>query len=124
MPVHRMADQQPYRLVLQPVTPVLAAELGFDWGLHGALLLFLDDPDATDGRDRMPVLRQLFGLTRSEAVVAMLIADGAEIEAIAALQGVAVSTVRTHLKSVFTKLGVSRQLSVAQLVRGLPQMRL
>ena len=50
-----------------------------------------------------------------------LVADGEEVEAIAARLGVATSTVRTQLKSVFTKMGVSRQLGVARLVRGLPQ---
>ena len=55
--------------------------------------------------------------------IAARVADGDEVGTIAEALQVAPSTVRTHLKSVFVKLGVSRQLSVAQLVRGLPQMR-
>lgn len=119
--VRRAGQATSYRLVLQPVSPRAAEQRGFDWGRRGAVLAFLDDPDAAGSGNRAPVLQQLFGLTRAEARIAVLIADGEDIEAIAALSNVATSTVRTQLKSIFTKLGVTRQLGVARLVRGLPQ---
>ncbi|MGL4542989.1 MAG: helix-turn-helix transcriptional regulator [Polymorphobacter sp.] len=85
------------------------------------MLAFLDDPDADIAGNRSEVLQQIFGLTSAEARVAMLLAEGDEVEAIALRQGVVTSTVRSQLKSIFQKMGVNRQLGVARLVRGLPQ---
>jgi DNA-binding CsgD family transcriptional regulator len=121
MQVRRRDGLPAYRLVLQPMTPRAAEARRFDWGRHGAVLAFLDDPDAAATGNRAPVLQQLYGLTTAEARVAVLIAEGDEVEAIARRLGVSVATVRTQLKSIFAKLGVSRQLGVAQLVRSLPQ---
>jgi DNA-binding CsgD family transcriptional regulator len=119
--IHRRDNRPAYRLVLQPVSAGAAEARRFDWGRQGAVLAFLDDPDAGTEGNRGPVLRQLYGLTAAEARVACLIADGEEVEGIARQLGVSIATVRTQLKSVFAKMGVSRQLGVAHLVRGLPQ---
>lgn len=121
MQLRRRDGRPAYRLVLQPMTPRATEARRFDWGRHGAVLAFLDDPDAAATGNRAPVLQQLYGLTAAEARVAVLIAEGEEVEAIARRQGVTVATIRTQLKSIFSKLGVSRQLGVAQLVRSLPQ---
>ncbi len=118
--IARHGGGRPYRLVLQPVSAAAGEARRFDWGRQGAVLAFLDDPDAGRGRQD-PVLQQLYGLTAAEARVATLIADGEDVDGIARAQGVTVNTVRTQLKSVFAKMGVSRQLGVAQLVRSLPQ---
>jgi DNA-binding CsgD family transcriptional regulator len=55
-------------------------------------------------------------LTRGEATVALGLAQGKTLEALAAELGVAVSTVRTHLKHVFAKTGTSQQSQVVSLV--------
>jgi DNA-binding CsgD family transcriptional regulator/PAS domain-containing protein len=119
--IKRRNDRPAYRLVLQPVTPRAAEARRFDWGPQGCVLAFLDDPDAAVSSNRAPVLQQLFGLTAAEARVAVAIAEGDEVEAIARRQGVAIATVRSQLKSIYSKMGVGRQLGVAQLVRSLPQ---
>jgi DNA-binding CsgD family transcriptional regulator len=117
----RRRDVAPaYRLVLQPVSPRAAEARGFCWGKDGTVLVFLDDPDAERGATPIAMLQQLFGLTPSEAMVAARIGAGEELETIALGMGVTISTVRTHLKAVFAKMGVSRQLAVALLVRGIP----
>jgi DNA-binding CsgD family transcriptional regulator len=121
MPVTRHGNRPPYRVVMQPIAPATADARRFDWGRQGAVLAFLDDPDANAIGNRSAVLQQLYGLTVAEARVAMLIAEGEEVESIARRLNVAATTVRTQLKSVFAKMGVGRQLGVAQLVRSLPQ---
>jgi DNA-binding CsgD family transcriptional regulator len=54
-------------------------------------------------------LRKTFGLTASEARVVRAIADGAKLADVADAQGIAIGTVRSHLKSIFAKMDVKRQ---------------
>jgi len=67
------------------------------------------------------LVRDVFGLTLGEARVAALVGSGVALEDTAARLGVGKETVRTMLKSVFRKLGVSRQ---AELVALLARMML
>ena len=55
-------------------------------------------------------------LTRAEAAVAIEIAKGDGRGAAAARLGLSENTVRTHLSSIFLKLGVNRQAQLARLV--------
>ena len=59
------------------------------------------------------------GLSPVETEVAVLVARGLNAREIATATGRAHSTVRTHLKHIFTKLDVSRQFEVAQAVQAL-----
>lgn len=61
-------------------------------------------------------LERLFGLTRTEAELAVLIARGQSPEAIAAARGVHFETVRTQLRRVFKKTETHRQAELARLV--------
>lgn len=61
-------------------------------------------------------LQRELGLTRAEARVAMRIGRGASVADIAADLGVAVETVRTHLKRIYAKTGARRQSELARLV--------
>ena len=56
-----------------------------------------------------PVLRQLFGLTRSEAKLVQSLACGATLDDGARNLGISVNTARTHLKHIFHKTGAKRQ---------------
>jgi DNA-binding CsgD family transcriptional regulator len=62
------------------------------------------------------LLRRLFGLTRSEAEVAVRIARGGDVKEIAEELSVSLATVRTHLQHVFDKTDTHRQ---SELVRRL-----
>ena len=62
------------------------------------------------------------GLTAAEAEIAVLLAEGCTVREIAATTGRGYSTVRTHLKHIFTKLGSSRQFEVAQTVLALSSL--
>lgn len=65
---------------------------------------------------REEALRRRFGLTQQEARVAVHLIDGGTVASCAALLGVAVSTVRTHLRAVFSKAEISRQSQLASLL--------
>jgi DNA-binding CsgD family transcriptional regulator len=78
-----------------------------------AAILFLTDPERT----RNPTAASLqcsFGLTRTEAAMAIEILDGGGLKAAAARLGIAPTTARTHLTSIFNKTRTRRQ---AELVR-------
>jgi DNA-binding CsgD family transcriptional regulator len=59
-------------------------------------------------------LRQIYRLTAAEARLAVALAGGETLEQIAAAHGVSLTTLRSQLRSVFSKTGTSRQ---AELVR-------
>jgi DNA-binding CsgD family transcriptional regulator len=63
-----------------------------------------------------------FDLTPAEARAAIAIAEGETPERIAARRGVSISTVRTQLRSVFEKLGVSRQSEMVACLFALPRV--
>lgn len=61
-----------------------------------------EDPNLSE------VLKLAFALTPAEADIAVRLADGESREAIAQARGASVETVRSQVKSLFGKLGVSR----------------
>ena len=108
------------RLVLH-VSPVEDREVDYRAQRPAALVLVVD-PKGRERIDRSLVAESL-GLTRAESELAASLAEGRTIRDIATMTGRTEGTVRWHLKHVFDKLGVSRQLDVAQLVlplAGLP----
>jgi len=83
------------------------------------LLAILFDPDAADpGAPALsaPALSGAFGFTPAESRVAVCMAQGCTVREIAALLGVAPSTVRSHLDAVMVKLGVARKLDAVRLL--------
>jgi DNA-binding CsgD family transcriptional regulator len=67
-------------------------------------------------------LQQAFKLSKSEAEVALLIAEGASLRTISEQRDVSVATVRVQLKAVFSKMGCSRQAEVVALIQSLPRL--
>jgi DNA-binding CsgD family transcriptional regulator len=61
-------------------------------------------------------LRDEYDLTPTETRVALHLADGGTVATCARAMGLAESTVRTHLKSVFAKTGISRQAQLPRLL--------
>ena len=68
------------------------------------------------------LVERVLGLTPAETEIAVLLAEGRTPRQIAAATGRGYSTVRTHLKHMFVKLGVSRQVEVVQLVLALASL--
>lgn len=92
----------------------LPSREGFDFEA-GALLLAR--PPRVIERRAAAVAAEVFGLTPAEASVAGLLASGITAGQIAARQGVAIGTVRTHVRRLFEKTGSKNQTAlVAEIV--------
>jgi DNA-binding CsgD family transcriptional regulator len=65
------------------------------------------------------LIRSLFDLTPAEARVARGLAGGQTVRDLAAASGTSTNTIRTHVNSVLTKTGYSRQADVVALLNGL-----
>lgn len=64
------------------------------------------------------VLREGFGLTATEACIALSVARGHELRCIAQKRGVTLDTVRSHLRTIFAKTGTRRQAGLVLLIAG------
>lgn len=62
------------------------------------------------------IIRQLFGLTGSEAKLVSHLVHGASLFDSADSMGVTINTVRTYLKRIFSKTGTSRQVELVSTV--------
>jgi DNA-binding CsgD family transcriptional regulator len=58
----------------------------------------------------------MHGITRAEARLASMLADGISLEEAAEALLVSIQTVRSQLKSVFAKTGVTRQAELVALL--------
>jgi DNA-binding CsgD family transcriptional regulator len=114
MLVSRPSGRRPYCLV---VAPTAITPFGLAAGDVSAVLL-ISDPDA-DTAARQDLLRGLYQLTQKEAQLAVAVAEGVTLELAARRVGITYATARSYLKSVFLKLGVSRQAELASLVQKL-----
>lgn len=90
-----------------PVDPTITGE-------RAALVLF-SDPASSQAASPVRAL-QLLGLTPAESRLAAAIGGGSSPKGAAEQLEITVNTVRSTLKVVFDKLGVSRQSELARLV--------
>jgi DNA-binding CsgD family transcriptional regulator len=87
-------------------------------------VVFVADPAA--GGDRATAgerLRAIYGLTPAEAEVAVAVAGGEGLRAVAAGQGVALATVRTQAQQAYRKTGVRGQAGLARVVGQIAHLR-
>ena len=63
---------------------------------------------------------ELFGLSKAEAELAIALLEGKHVEEIALERHVALSTVRSQLRSILRKTGLHRQGELVQLLGQLP----
>lgn len=78
-------------------------------------LLVLIDP-GQPGRLDEGVVRNLFGLTAAESNLAVRLARGERVRAIAQARGVGIGTVRTQLRTIFRKTRTKSQASLVLLL--------
>lgn len=69
------------------------------------------------------MLAALFGLSPTQADIALALYDGKAPEQIATERGVAISTLRTHLTAIFTRTGSESQRDLVRLLGTLPPVR-
>ena len=99
------------------VSPVREGEKDFRARGVAALVLVVDRESGT--RIDPVLVETALGLTPAESRVAVLLAEGRTVRDIAAATGRKVSTIRTHVKHVFAKHGLSRQMDLVRLVLSL-----
>ena len=123
--LHRASGRRPY---LALVSQLVAGEDLID-EFRPKLLVIVSDPDRAAVRDEQ-ALRDLYGLTDAEARVAAELAGGHSIQSAASALHLSPETLRSHLKHIFRKLGVSRQQDLVRIlteiglvVREAPEMR-
>lgn len=68
-------------------------------------------------------LMDLFGLSAAEARLARALCHGDSLEDYAADHGLKLPTVKTQLRSIFSKTGTERQASLIRLISGVPVIR-
>jgi len=107
-------DRPPLHLL---VSPVRGFDLDEKHPVHA--IVFVTDP-AQRARPQAETLRALFGLTRAESRLAMLLADGHSPRAIAEMVGVSRNTLKSQLASTYRKTGTSRQAQLVRLLLQLP----
>jgi PAS domain-containing protein len=102
--------------------PLQVLATRFTWGEHeGAAAarfgraMFIGDPKRRSG-DPAGILRELFGLTRSETRLALLLLADRSVEEAAELLGITLTTARGVLKTIFVKTGTNRQASLVRLL--------
>lgn len=83
--------------------------------LGARAILILSGVDEGEA-EQLAMLRQAFGLTLSEARIALRLANGKSLEEAAQEMGIALETARSHLKSVFRKTATHRQGELVALV--------
>ncbi len=90
---------------------------------HATVIVFINDPEQ---KAALPseVLRMLFGLTTSEARLAVTLLEGSSLSEAALIHEVGQETVRTQVKSIFQKTGTKRQGDLIRLLAGLTGPRL
>jgi DNA-binding CsgD family transcriptional regulator len=69
------------------------------------------------------MLTSLYNLTETEARLASGIAGGHSVESAAVSLHMRIATARSHLKSVFAKVGVNRQQDLVRLLSSLLTIR-
>lgn len=82
-------------------------------------ILLIHDP-AEDKPLNLDALRKLYGLTVAEADIAEALVKVGTPKEIALDLGISEHTVRSHLKSMFSKTGTQRQAELVQLVLSMP----
>ena len=107
----RPSLKRPLHLLVTP----LPAEGSFPADRCAACAIFVSDPEADVETDD-DVLRHLYGFSRAQARIASAMLRGQRAPDIADHLGVSLNTVRTHLKQIFAKTGVTRQADLVRLL--------
>ena len=109
--VPRPAGRSHLGLVIRPVP----ASQWSEGQSSPSVAVFISDPDLQESTSRT-ILGELFALTPAEANLATLLARGLSLAQVSVAQNISQHTARAQLKSIFAKMGVSRQAELVRLV--------
>ena len=112
--------QSPLPRLALHVKPVSSRDAAHRSRRVAALVLIVDP--VSRARIEPDLVEAMLGLTPTETEIAVMLAQGQTLHQIAAGTGRGYSTVRTHLKHIFAKLGGSRQFEVTQAVLALSSL--
>ena len=111
LPVRRPSGRRPLTAVVRAVEGAAADSDP----LSPATLLFILDPEVSVETVEAE-LRQLYGLTSTEASLANLLMEGKALDECCKILEIRRSTARTHLQHLFEKVGVQRQSELVSLL--------
>ena len=107
---------EPVRAVVRRLHPAAAGMVGAG---SNAVALYVTDPRKPI-ETQEEILQRLFGLTPREAAVLRILAEGEDLQAIAGRLGIAIETVRSHVKHIMDTTGASRQAELVRMVLSSP----
>jgi len=99
----------PLTMIVAPLRP-----LGIGVQTQPLALVIVRDPEAATLSTT--ALRELFGFTRSEAVIARDLASGLSLDDVAERRGIGAATARSHLKRILSKTDTHRQAEAVALI--------
>lgn len=108
------AERLPLTMIVAPLPLSPWSSSGHAANDRPLALVMVRDPEAATLA--ISCLRDLFGFTRMEAVIAADLAGGLSLEAVAARRGIGGATVRSHLKRILAKTGTHRQAEAVALI--------
>jgi DNA-binding CsgD family transcriptional regulator/PAS domain-containing protein len=108
--VPRLSGQRPYLVRVIPLAPEVSGAAA-----SPSALVLIVDPER-EPEPELQALRRLYGLTKTEANIALRVLDGSGLGPIANELSVSLSTVRTHLQHVFDKTHTHRQAELVRLL--------
>ncbi|MDH7799302.1 MULTISPECIES: helix-turn-helix transcriptional regulator [unclassified Beijerinckia] len=119
----------PLRLVVQRTAkgPLIVEGMRIE-GMASAVfssaraILLITDPSRTFQPTPAMLMRNVFGLTATEAMLVSHLEQGMALQAAADAMRISVQTARTHLKSVFFKTNTNRQSELLLSIRRLRQV--
>src|SRR5262249_12175110 len=118
--LQRPSLRRPLAVVVAP----LEARVAWFLAYSPAVIVFVSDPEQSRCVPLPDQLRAVFGLTRTEALVAVGIFQGERVKAAADALGIGRTTARTHLQRVFGKTGTRKQAELVRIIaRMCPNLR-
>lgn len=111
--------RQPLSLMVTPVSKRKDSTFQLDNEAVSAVAFIGCEQHAVDRS--LDLLNQLYGLSPAEARLAVALANGDSLEAMATRFSVSLNTIRTQLKSCYRKTGANRQNELVKLVLSTPE---
>ncbi len=109
----RRSEKSAYTAMVSPLFDAVDVR---STGRDRTALITITNPDQEHSSGLVKALQQAFGLTPAEAQTASLVGSGLSPQDAAEQRGLTVGTIRSELKSVFAKVGISRQSELASVV--------